>query len=48
MLAESALCLAFDNLPENYGVVTPSFSMGDKLLNRLNENAGLKFELIIK
>ena len=48
MIAESALCLAFDNLPENYGVVTPSFSMGDKLLNRLNENAGLKFELIIK
>ena len=46
MLAESALCLAFDELPENYGVVTPSFSMGDKLLNRLNENAGLKFEFI--
>ena len=48
MLAESALCLAFDELPENYGVVTPSFSMGDKLLNRLNENAGLKFEFINK
>jgi len=28
--------------------VTPSFSMGDKLLDRLNHNAGLKFELIIK
>ena len=48
MLAESALCLAFDKLPENYGVVTPSFSMADKLLDRLNHNAGLKFELIIK
>ena len=48
MLAESALCLAFDRLPENYGVVTPSFSMGDKLLDRLNHNAGLKFELIVK
>ena len=48
MLAESALCLAFDKLPENYGVVTPSFSMGDKLLDRLNGNAGLKFELIVK
>ena len=48
MLAESALCLAFDKLPENYGVITPSFSMGEKLLTRLNENAGLKFELIIK
>ena len=48
MLAESAICLAFDKLPENYGVVTPSFSMGDKLLDRLNGNAGLKFELIVK
>ena len=48
MLAESALCLAFDKLTENYGVVTPSFSMGDKLLDRLNGNAGLKFELIVK
>ena len=48
MLAESALCLAFDKLPENYGVVTPSFSMADKLLDRLNHNAGLKFELIVK
>ena len=48
MLAEAALCLAFDKLPENYGVVTPSFSMGDKLLDRLNHNAGLKFELIVK
>ena len=48
MLAESAICLAFDKLPENYGVVTPSFSMGDKLLDRLNRNAGLKFELIVK
>ena len=35
ILAQSALCLAFDNLPENYGVITPSHSMGNKLLNRL-------------
>ena len=48
MLAESALSLAFDNLPGNYGVITPSFAMGDKLLNRLKENAGLSFELKIK
>jgi short subunit dehydrogenase-like uncharacterized protein len=48
MLAESALCLAFDKLPDNYGVVTPSFSMGNKLLDRLTGNAGLKFELIVK
>ena len=48
MLAESALSLAFDNLPGNYGVITPSFAMGNKLLNRLKENAGLSFELKIK
>ena len=46
ILAESALCLAFDDLPSNYGIVTPSYSMGDKLLKRLRENAGLSFELI--
>ena len=48
MLAESALSLAFDNLPGNYGVITPSFAMGDKLLNRLKENAGLSFEFKTK
>ena len=48
MLAESALSLAFDNLPGNYGVITPSFAMGDKLLKRLKENAGLSFEFKIK
>ena len=48
MLAESALSLAFDNLPDNYGVITPSFAMGDKLLNRLKENAGLSFEFKTK
>jgi short subunit dehydrogenase-like uncharacterized protein len=48
MLAESALCLAFDKLSDNYGVITPSSGMGDKLLNRLKENAGLSFELKIK
>ena len=37
----------FDNLPGNYGVITPSFAMGNKLLNRLKENAGLSFELKI-
>ena len=46
ILAESALCLAFDDLPSNYGIITPSYSMGDKLLKRLRENAGLSFELI--
>ena len=48
MLAESAISLAFDNLHGNYGVITPSFAMGDKLLKRLKENAGLSFEFKIK
>ena len=48
ILAQSALCLAFDNLPDNYGVITPSHSMGNKLLKRLIDNAGLSFELIFK
>ena len=45
MLAESALCLAFDKLPENYGVVTPSIAMGKQLLERLRNNAGLDFKI---
>ena len=47
MLAESALCLAFDNLPKNYGILTPSSAMGEKLLDRLIKNAGLSFEIKI-
>ena len=47
MLAESALCLAFDKLPENYGVVTPSIAMGKQLLDRLRNNAGLDFKISI-
>ena len=48
ILAQSALCLAFDDLPDNYGVITPSHSMGNKLLKRLIDNAGLSFELTFK
>ena len=47
MLAESALCLAFDKLPENCGVVTPSIAMGKQLLDRLRNNAGLDFKISI-
>ncbi|MDA9357197.1 saccharopine dehydrogenase NADP-binding domain-containing protein [Flavobacteriaceae bacterium] len=43
MLAESAICLAKDNLPEKSGVLTPSTSMGDFLLKRLQDKAGLTF-----
>ena len=47
MLAESALCLAFDKLPENYGVVTPSIAMGKQLLERLRNYAGLDFKISV-
>ena len=45
MLAESAICLAKDDLNESYGVLTPSTSMGESLLKRLKENAGLSFNI---
>ena len=43
MLAESAVCLAKDKLSNTSGVLTPSVAMGDSLLKRLEENAGLTF-----
>ena len=43
MLAESAVCLAMDNTPETYGILTPSVALGEPLLKRLQENAGLTF-----
>ncbi len=46
MLAESAVCLAKDRLEENYGVVTPSYAMGESILDRLVSNAGLTFSKI--
>jgi short subunit dehydrogenase-like uncharacterized protein len=36
MLGESALCLAFDDLPEAAGVLTPATAMGTALGDRLN------------
>ncbi len=42
MLAESALCLAFDDNPPTAGQVTTSTAMGDHLLDRLMA-AGLSF-----
>jgi short subunit dehydrogenase-like uncharacterized protein len=44
MLAESALCLAFDELPETAGQVTTAEAMGEALLDRLQE-AGIGFRL---
>lgn len=47
MLGESAACLALDkkHLPKMCGVLTPSTAMGDALLHRLEEKAGLAFTL---
>jgi len=45
MLAESALCLAFDELPETAGQVTPVAAMGDALLDRL-VRAGITFRTL--
>lgn len=45
MLAESALCLAFDDLPATSGQVTTAVAMGDALLERL-QKAGISFEVI--
>ena len=44
MLAESAVCLAKDDLPTGGGCWTPASAMGDALLERLTTNAGLSFE----
>ena len=43
MLGEAAVCLAKDHLSDVSGVLTPSVAMGDKLLIRLKNNAGLTF-----
>jgi short subunit dehydrogenase-like uncharacterized protein len=45
MLAESALCLAFDELPETAGQVTTAEAMGDALLSRLQQ-AGISFRVL--
>ncbi len=45
MLAESALCLAFDDNPTTSGCVTTAQAMGDHLLARLQAQ-GMTFEVI--
>ncbi|MGW1509504.1 saccharopine dehydrogenase family protein [Streptomyces sp. NPDC002394] len=44
MLAESALCLAFDPLPKTSGQVTTAVAMGDALTERLRA-AGIRFRV---
>jgi len=45
MLAESALCLAFDDNPDVSGQVTTATAMGDALIERL-QAAGISFETV--
>ena len=45
MLSESALCLAFDELPATSGQVSTATAMGDALLDRL-QKAGIGFEVL--
>jgi len=45
MLAESALCLATDNLPPTAGQVTTAVAMGDALIERL-QRRGITFQVL--
>lgn len=45
MLGESALCLAFDKLPNTAGCVTPTQAMGDALIARLQAR-GIRFRVM--
>jgi short subunit dehydrogenase-like uncharacterized protein len=45
MLAESALCLAHDDLPERAGQLTPAVAMGQALIDRLIR-AGIRFDVL--
>ena len=45
MLAESAVCLAKDDLDTPAGLLTPAVAMGQSLIDRLSERAGMTFSL---
>ncbi len=45
MLSQSALCLAFDELPQTAGQVTTVQAMGDALLTRVQAH-GMRFEVV--
>jgi short subunit dehydrogenase-like uncharacterized protein len=45
MLAQSALCLAHDDLPARAGQLTPAVAMGQALIDRL-EREGIRFEVV--
>jgi short subunit dehydrogenase-like uncharacterized protein len=45
MIAESAVCLAMDNLESAGGFLTPASAMGDLLISRLVEKGGMGFTI---
>ena len=45
MIAEAAMCLAYDDLPTTAGQVTPAAAMGDALIDRLAK-AGIAFDVL--
>ena len=45
MIAESAVCLALDDLESSGGFLTPASAMGDLLISRLAEKGGMGFTL---
>jgi short subunit dehydrogenase-like uncharacterized protein len=45
MLAESALCLCFDELPQRSGQLTPAAAMGNALIARLQQQ-GIAFKVL--
>jgi short subunit dehydrogenase-like uncharacterized protein len=46
MLGEAAVCLAVDVPQVVGGFHTPASAMGDQLVDRLQKNAGLRFEVL--
>jgi short subunit dehydrogenase-like uncharacterized protein len=42
MMGESALCVALDQIPDRFGVLTPASAMGTGLIDRLRA-AGMTF-----
>ena len=46
MIGESAVCLAMDNLDSPTGVSTPAVAMGDRLISRLIDKAGMSFSVL--
>ncbi|MGH2872360.1 MAG: saccharopine dehydrogenase, partial [Solirubrobacteraceae bacterium] len=45
MLAQAALCLALDELPDGAGQLTPAAAMGGALIERL-ERVGIEFRTV--